>query len=194
MRTSSMSILCGLAAFVAWSTGAAGQEVGAGHTPPKTDEEMIANALSAAPESIAAKATVITFDADGKVRTLREGSNNFTCIPDDPTNPANDPNCVDQNGLEWVMAWVNKTEPPKGKVGFGYMLQGGSTPSNVDPFATKPPDGSHWMEEPSHVMVFNYGGGDGIKDYPKPGATPDMTQPWVIWADTPYEHLMLPVK
>jgi hypothetical protein len=74
MRTSSTSILCGLAVFVAWSTGAAGQEAGAGHTPPKTDEEMIANALSAAPEPIAAKAAVITFDAEGKVRTLREGS------------------------------------------------------------------------------------------------------------------------
>jgi hypothetical protein len=155
---------------------------------------MIANALSAAPEPIAAKATVITFDADGKVRTLRQGSNNFTCIPDDPTNPANDPDCVDKNGLEFVMAWVNKTEPPKGKVGFGYMLQGGTTPSNVDPFATKPPEGSHWMQEPPHVMVFNYGGVDAIKDYPKPGETPDMTQPWVMWADTPYEHLMLPVK
>ena len=22
------------------------------------------------------------------------------------------------------MAWINKTEPPKGKVGFGYMLRG----------------------------------------------------------------------
>jgi hypothetical protein len=192
MRTSSTSILCGLAVFVAWSIGAAGQEVGAGHTPPKTDEEMIANALSAAPEPIAAKAAVITFDAEGKVRTLREGSNNFTCIPDDPTNPANDPNCVDENGLEWVIALVNKTEPPEGKVGFGYMLQGGTTPSNVDPFAKEPPSGSHWMEEPPHVMIFNYG--DAIKDYPKPGETADMTQPWVMWADTPYEHLMLPVK
>src|SRR4029450_7796115 len=105
MHTSPMFFFCGLAAVVAWSTGAAGQDVGAGHTPPKTDEEMIANALSAAPEPIPAKATVITFAADGKVRTLREGSNNFTCIPDDPTNPANDPDCVDKNGLEFVMAW-----------------------------------------------------------------------------------------
>jgi hypothetical protein len=34
-------------------------------------------------------------------------------------------------------AWVNKTEPPEGKMGFGYMLQGGATPSNLDTFATK---------------------------------------------------------
>jgi len=163
-----------------------GQEVVKGEfASPKTDEEIIANALSAAPESIAKNAAVIAFDANGKVRTLRKGSNNFTCIPDDPTNPANDPNCVDANGLEWVMAWVNKAEPPKGKVGFGYMLQGGTTPSNVDPFATKPPSGTQWMKEPPHVMIFNYGGEPAIKDYPRPGEMADMTQPWVMWAGSP---------
>ena len=102
-------------------------QVGAGHTPPKTDEEMIANALAAAPAAVAQGAAVIAFDDKGNIRTLRQGTNQFTCIPDDPTNPANDPNCVDANGLEWVKAYVSKTEPPKGKVGFGYMLQGGTT-------------------------------------------------------------------
>jgi len=193
MRMGLISMICGTLAVSAWSVGAVGEEVKGEFASPKTDEEMIANALSAAPESIAKSATVIAFDAQGKARTLRKGTNNFTCIPDDPTNPANDPNCVDANGLEWVMAWVNKTEPPKGKVGFGYMLQGGTTPSNVDPFATKPPEGMKWMQEPPHVMVFNYGGEGAIKDYPKPGEMAEMTQPWVMWAGSPYEHLMLPV-
>ena len=143
-------------------------QVGAGHTPPKTDEEMIANALAAAPAAVAQGAAVIAFDDKGNIRTLRQGTNQFTCIPDDPTNPANDPNCVDANGLEWVKAYVSKTEPPKGKVGFGYMLQGGTTPSNVDPFATKPPEGVNWMEEPPHVMVFNYG--EAMQGYPEPGS------------------------
>jgi hypothetical protein len=191
MRMSLVSMICGTA-FV-WSTGAVGQEIKGEFPSPKTDEEMIVNAVSAAPESIGKNATVIAFDANGKVRTLRKGTNNFTCIPDDPTNPANDPNCVDANGLEWVMAWVNKTEPPKGKIGFGYMLQGGTTPSNVDPFATKPPEGMKWMQEPPHVMVFNYGGEGAIKDYPRPGEMADMTQAWVMWAGSPYEHLMIPV-
>jgi hypothetical protein len=192
MRALSTSIVCGLAALVAWSAAAAGQEVGAGHTPPKTDEEMIANALSAAPESIAAKATVIAFDAAGKVRTLREGSNNFTCIPDDPTNPANDPNCVDENGLEWVMAWINKSEPPKGKVGFGYMLQGGSDASNADPHATGPAPGGDWVDTGPHVMLFNVGG--MAQSYPSQKDNPDTTQPYVMWPGTPYEHLMVPVR
>jgi len=91
------------------------------------------------------------------------------------------------------MAWVNRSEPPKGKVGFGYMLQGGTTPSNVDPFATKPPEGMKWMQEPPHVMVLNYGGEEAIKDYPRPGEMADMTRPWVMWAGSPYEHLMIPV-
>ena len=192
MRTASMSILLGLAAFAASSTIAAAEKVTGTFTPPKTDEELVANALSAAPADIAANATVIAFGADGKPRTLQKGSNNFTCIPDDPTNPANDPLCVDKNGLEWVMAWATKTEPPKGKIGFAYMLQGGTTPSNVDPSATKPPEGMDWMQEPPHVMVMNYG--DAFQDYPKPGEMADMTQPWVMWAGSPYEHLMLPVK
>ena len=82
-------------------------QVGAGHTPPKTDEEMIANALAAAPAAVAQGAAVIAFDDKGNIRTLRQGTNQFTCIPDDPTNPANDPNCVDENGLAWVKALVS---------------------------------------------------------------------------------------
>jgi hypothetical protein len=115
MRMFFNSVICGTFTLLTWSAGVLGQEVVKGEfASPKTDEEMIANALSAAPELIAKNATVIAFDANRKVRTLRKGSNNFTCIPDDPTNPANDPDCVDANGLEWVMAWVNKTDPPKG--------------------------------------------------------------------------------
>jgi hypothetical protein len=192
MRISLVSMICGTA--FAWSTAAIGHEVQGEFQSPKTDEEMIANAVSAAPELIGKNATVIAFDASGTVRTLRKGTNNFTCIPDDPTNPANDPNCVDANGLDWVMALVQKTEPPKGKVGFGYMLQGGTTASNLDPYAPKPAGGK-WMQEPPHVMVFNYGGEGTIKDYPRTGemADADMTQPWVMWPGTPYEHLMIPV-
>jgi hypothetical protein len=157
----------------------------------KTDQELIENATSAAPEAVAAKAAVIAVDAQGKLRTLREGSNNFTCLPDDPANPANDPVCVDENGLEWIKALVGKKEPPPGKVGFGYMLQGGSTASNLDPYATEPPAGE-WHQEPPHVMIFNLG--ELPQDYPQPGEQADMSQPWVMWAGTPYEHLMIPVE
>ena len=191
MRATHAIVLLGVASFPA-VTPTASAQVGAGHTPPQTDAEMIANAVSAAPAAVAEGAAVVAFDAKGNIRTLREGTNGFTCIPDDPTNPANDPNCVDANGLEWVKAYVSRTEPPKGKIGFGYMLQGGTTPSNVDPYATEPPAGTSWMQEPPHVMVFNHG--DTMTGYPEPGEHADMTRPWVMWAGSPYAHLMLPVK
>ena len=48
MRISLVSMICGTA-FV-WSTAAIGNEVKGEFQSPKTDEEMIANAVSAAPE------------------------------------------------------------------------------------------------------------------------------------------------
>jgi hypothetical protein len=66
--------------------------------------------------------------------------------------------CVDQNGMAWVDALMNKKDPPKGKMGFGYMLAGGSDASNTDPFATTPAPGGKWVDTGPHVMVFNIAG------------------------------------
>jgi hypothetical protein len=41
-------------------------------------------------------------------------------------------------------------------------------------------------------MIFNMS--ELPQDYPQPGEDPDMSQPWVMWAGTPYEHLMIPVE
>ncbi|MEW9807521.1 hypothetical protein ABUE31_16135 [Mesorhizobium sp. ZMM04-5] len=154
-----------------------------------TDDQLIENAMSAAPDAVARNATIVAVDASGHMRTLRQGTNNFTCMADDPS-PGNNPMCLDRNAMAWAEAWMNKSEPPKGKVGFGYMLAGGVTPSNVDPFA-EPVEGAQ-AQEPPHVMIFSMP--ELPADYPSPGTEPDMTQPWVMWAGTPYEHLMIPVQ
>ena len=65
-----------------------------------SDEELIADATSAAPEAVAQNATVMAMDAQGKMRTLREGSKNFTWMPDNPPSPGTDPMCLDQNGMD----------------------------------------------------------------------------------------------
>ena len=44
-----------------------------------SDEELIKLSLSAAPEAIAKDATVVVMDHDGKMRTLREGTGQWTC-------------------------------------------------------------------------------------------------------------------
>ena len=60
-----------------------------------SDDDLIKLSLSAAPESIAKDATVIDMDPDGKMRTLRKGTGQWTCMPGhaDPANP--DPMCGD---------------------------------------------------------------------------------------------------
>ena len=80
------------------------------------DAEMIKNAESAAPAAVGAGATIYAPQADGSMKTLREGTNGIWCMPNDPNTPGDDPMCGDANSMEWAMAWMSKKDPPKGKV------------------------------------------------------------------------------
>jgi hypothetical protein len=155
------------------------------------DADIIKNAESAAPAAVAAGATIHAFGADGKMRTLREGTNGFWCMPDDPSTPGDDPMCGDANSMEWVMAWMGKTVPPKGKVGLIYMLAGGSDASNSDPYGTAPSDSNNWIKTGRHIMIMN--AMDTMVGYPA-DAKPDTSKPYVMWNGTPYAHLMVPVE
>jgi hypothetical protein len=182
-----LTILVAVAALVVSSTG----PLSASQAPP-TDEQMIKSAMSGAPAAIAKGATVVAMEADGKMRTLKSGTGGFTCMPDNPVTPGPDPMCMDKNAMEWVHAWVGHKPPAAGKVGFMYMLAGGTDASNTDPYATKPETGNSWIETGPHVMIV---GADAsfYDSYPK-NAEPDTSQPYVMWAGTPYQHLMAPVK
>lgn len=155
------------------------------------DAALIASAESAAPAAVSSGATVYAMGADGRMRTLREGTNGWWCMPDTPSTPGPDPMCGDANAMEWAMAWIGKTEPPKGKVGFIYMLAGGTDGSNTDPYATGPTAENNWIQTGPHVMIMN--AGDMMAGYPT-DPTPDTSKPYVMWAGTPYQHLMIPVQ
>ena len=157
---------------------------------PTTPDEMIASAMSAAPEAVAKDATIITVDDKMQVQTLRAGTNGWTCVPDQASSPGPDPMCVDANGMGWMMAWMEHKDPPAGKMAFAYMLMGGSDASNDDPFATTPKPGDEWLTTGPHVMVLNIG--DRFDGYPT--APGDAKTPYVMYPNTPYAHLMIPVK
>ena len=93
-----------------------------------------------------------------KVRTVRQGKNEYTCVPDDPGSPGDDPMCLDRNAMLWLQAWMDHKDAPKGKMGLVYMLQGGSDANNADPFATAPPPGKKWVTTGPHVMVVGMAG------------------------------------
>jgi hypothetical protein len=163
----------------------------AGAALAASDEELIQSAMSAAPESVAKDATIIEITADGKMRTVREGKNAWWCMPDTPSTPGPDPMCGDQNAKEWAMAWMEKREPPKGKVGFIYMLAGGTDASNTDPYAAGPTESNNWIKTGPHVMIV--GAGEMMAGYPT-DPKPNTSAPYVMWNGTPYAHLMIPVK
>lgn len=188
-RPAQLSVLpCLLASLIACAPGA--------YIPPATtmpipgsDAALIANAISAGPEAVGRNATVIAIDAKGQMRTLRQGSNEFTCLPDDPAAPGNTPMCFDRAGLAWAQAWMTGQAPtPNLSIGVAYMLQGSWTQSNADPHAAAVPGTAGVATGPA-LMILNTRA--MLEGYPRNPSNPG--QPFVMWPGTPYEHLMVPV-
>ena len=151
----------------------------------------IENAMSAAPSSVSANATILdnALDDTGAFVVLREGSNDWSCFPDFPASPGNDPQCLDQTWLDWLYAFFAGDEPSVTVPGLAYMLQGGSDPSNTDPLATEPAAGEEWVSSPPHVMLLL----PDELDQSAFSTDHDSGEPYIMWAGTPYEHIMMPV-
>jgi hypothetical protein len=181
-------------AVAAWSDTpkAAAPKAAAAKAAAPTDAQLIASAMSAAPAKVAAGAAIVAADASGAMRTVRPGTNGFTCMADNPATPGPDPMCMDKNSMDWAHAYLSHQPPPTGKVGLMYMLAGGTDASNTDPYAEKPTTANHWIKTGPHIMIV---GADAAfyDGYPK-SPDPDTSVPYVMWAGTPYQHLMAPVK
>ncbi len=150
------------------------------------DALLIANALSAAPASVAMDATVMAHDG----RVLRTGTSDWVCLPDMPDVPNNTPMCLDAPWREVIDALMNKRAPVVAKMGFAYMLQGDMPVSNTDPFATGPTSSNQWIQDGApHLMVLvpDLRLLDGLS------TDPDNGGPFVMWKGTPYAHLMVPM-
>lgn len=151
----------------------------------KSKETLIKEALAAAPLSIAREAKVVTMKADGSMETLREGTNGFTCMPDNPDSPGRDSMCADPEAWKWVMSWVHKDpKPANTQPGIAYMLQGGSDISASDPWATKT---DKFVASPPHYMIL-WPFDSTTTGLP---TTPSKVGTWIMWANTPYAHLMI---
>jgi hypothetical protein len=145
---------------------------------------VVANALRAAPASIAANATVM----DWAGNTLREGTNGWVCFPDPPKMEAASM-CLDAPWQAWAGAWQNREPVTLEHAGIAYMLMRDAGASNIDPYAEGPTADNEWVESGPHIMLI----------VPDPAALegfstdPSNGGPWVMWKDTPYAHVMIPV-
>lgn len=147
----------------------------------------IESAESAAPRSISADATVM--DWDGTI--LREGTNGWTCLPDRSDTPGTDPWCVNDPWLSFLEAYVDRSDPTYDQVGVAYMLRGDTPVSNTDPFATEKTTDEDWVEDVGpHLMVIV----PDTETLAGFSTDPGNGGPWIMWPDTPYEHLMIPLE
>jgi len=157
-----------------------------GKTPAgASDAAYIAKALSAAPPGVAKGAGVARIDKDGKMQTLRESKNGFTCLV-----MAGNIMCADANSMAFFDAVAKKQAPPT-KLGLAYMLRGDQGASNTDPSAPKKTADNHWVVTGPHLMIV----GAGVKDLGLPdSAEADPSKPYLMWPNTPYAHAMIPVS
>lgn len=166
--------------------------VAAAQNEKAASEEKIRSALKAAPEQIAATATIVDWPAapGAQPAVLRQGTNGWTCLPDLPVTHGPDPMCIDDQWLKFIDAVGKKEAPAIDRVGIGYMMSGHAYASNTDPFAVKETPDNEWGMDPPHIMVV----------VPDPKVLQGMptkrspTQPWVMFAGTPYAHIMIPVE
>ncbi len=100
--------------------------------------------------------------------------------------------CIDATWGEMMGAIGAKAPYAATGVGISYMLQGdppGGGVSNSDPYHEDPPSADDYVETGPHLMIIvpkELLG--GITDDPSSGG------PYVMWGDTDYAHIMVPVK
>ncbi len=156
-------------------TGVAGDDV----------DKIVAHARAAAPASIGAGATVVI---NGEV--VAEGSNGWTCMPE--VMPGDGAAvCVDAVWGELLAAVGAKAAFTTSAVGISYMLLGdppGGGVSNSDPYHEDPVNADDYVETGPHLMVV-------VPKESLQGMTTDPSSggPWVMWKDTDYVHIMIPV-
>ncbi len=171
-------------AFAAGLAIALSAAASAGESESAADK--IARATSAAPAAVSAEATVM--DTDGTI--LREGSNGWTCLPD--TMPGDHaPMCNDAVWMKLMGMMMGGPEYVPDRIGISYMLQGepeGSGVSNSNPAHPDHRSAHDYVETGPHLMiVVPKAMLQGIPSDPSQGG------PYVMWGDTPFAHIMIPV-
>ena len=150
----------------------------------ETVADKIARAQSAAHPGISKNATIM--DVDGKV--LKKGSNGWVCMPGIMPGDKN-PMCNDAVWGKMMAAIATKSDFKTDRIGISYMMQGDAMVSNSNPYATDKNNGDIWVQEGPHLMiVVPIEILKGISSNPLNGG------PYVMWKDTQYAHIMIPVQ
>lgn len=149
------------------------------------NQALVELARTAAPAEVSAKATVMY-----RGEVLEEGSNGWVCLPETMPDDGS-PLCNDAVWMEMMQA-VGGMAPYEAKqMGISYMLAGDGEQggvSNSDPYHADPHSADDFIREGPHMMII-------VPKALLEGLTsdPNAGGPYVMWKDTPYAHVMVPV-
>lgn len=163
-------VLYGLAVAPAAFAGSDMGQSSAGNKPQTdTQPTLVETLMSAAPESVAKHATVLS--RTGKI--LKKGDSEWVCRFAGLTGDT--PTCLDSQSRAYFKARSQGKTPQVDRVGLTYMLDGMTMGTG--------------MHMPPHVMLIvpNL---SSLKSFP---TTPQSGMPWVMKANTPYAHLIIPM-
>ena len=175
-------ILCTalVAAFVAGVTSTASAQ---------SKATKIAGAIAAAPASIGKNATVKDWPDKSGNMALCGKARNGRPVTRKTRILTNDAMCYDANFGDLMTALMSNKPPVIKGVGYSYMCAN-DWESNTDPMAPKETPDNQWHHLRSHVMVV-YPDKAMLAGLP---TRPSVNGPYVMWATTPYAHVMWPVK
>lgn len=163
---------------------------------PTTVAGKIAGALKGGPASISRDATVADWPAkagDG-FAVLRQGGNGWTCLPDYPGSPSEDPTCADANGMVWFRAYSDGADAPHlSAVGISYWPLGNSDPSWSDPAAVAPPAGQDWTWDGPHITIFP-ANPDEVPATAMPSGHDHPGGTTAMFPGTPWAHYHVPLS
>ena len=164
-------------------------------SPSRADSfgTMIEIAATAAPASVTEGATYYYLDPTGVLMQIQAGTNGWWCIsPSLAWRGPKVPMCGDRVAFDWLRAWIDGAEPTPGAQGIIYALAGGHDASAVNPLKAAPDGDLPWLVTGPMMMIVNLPEAESAL-YPAM-EHPDTSAPYVMWPDTPFAHLRLPVE
>src|SRR5262249_5590463 len=140
---------------------------------PSTDAEKIADALRAGPRFITKDATLLDWPTApaGEYRVLRQGTNEWTCLPGLPGYPHDEPACFDPTFMQWMKDSLEGHEPHIDRIGISYMYAGAWVPNksaeNHGSTSSEFHVGPHIMivsppQNQEELRVLNHDGSNGM--------------------------------
>ena len=199
MHTKTLTSLLILLFCVATTSDVSGQSPEPS-APHASAEWQIWAYSTAAPTFIAMSATIV----DAASNVLRNGTNEWTCMPANPrgmANPADGwadaqeamPICADEEGLKWILAYVGGTTPQLTRDTYLWMLHGDMGEDNSTPLVMTRDDAedpANWIMSGPHLMLMPR----------EPSSLDAFTtdfrtgSPYLMFGGTEYAHLMIPME